>query len=443
MYQTFFSLKKSPFSASPDPDFLFLSNSHQEAMAHLTYGLQGNGGFVVLTGEAGTGKTMVCHSLLKEMPSDTDVAFITPPKEHAVELLSKICDAFGLEFSRENESVHFLFHVISTWMLSNYSQGRKAIVLIDDAHTLSFDMLEQLRLLTNIESNYQKPLQIILIGRTRLQETLQSNSLRQLSQRITARYQLQRLTKDEVLFYIKHRLKIAGSNAPIFEDKALKKIIELSEGTPALINLICDKCLLFSFTSDKKSVSAKLVQRISKEIDYIGTKKVSTKQLVGLFVFILSLLVVTIAFQFTALTHYFSETSKSDVVEASNLIQEKVKLNVEDQSETEFLLQKITHKKNNFLTQAELKQIAKPSYVVQLASLKNLEQVNLFFTAFPETRFETSIYKNTKGRYIIIHGQYSHYSDAKKALSALHNTLKKANPWIKTYQDVYDEFILR
>lgn len=306
MYQTFFSLKKSPFSIAPDPDFLFLSASHQEAMAHLTYGLQGNGGFVVLTGSAGTGKTMVCHALLEEMPADTDMAFITPPKASEFSLLAKICDAFNLEFSRENESVHSLFHIISTWMLSNYSQGRKAIVLIDDAHTLSFDMLEQLRLLTNIESNYEKPLQIILIGQTALQQTLQSKSLRQLSQRITARYQLQRLTSNEVCFYIKHRLTVAGANMPIFEKNALKKITKISQGRPAVINLICDKCLLFSFTTGNKIISAKLVQRISKEIDYVAPEKSTKRQTVVLFVLVFSLLLVTVGFQFTALLDYFS-----------------------------------------------------------------------------------------------------------------------------------------
>ena len=307
MYQTFFSLQKSPFSIAPDPDFLFLSHCHQEAMAHLTYGLQGNGGFVVLTGDAGTGKTMVCHALLEEMAEDTDVAFITPPKSAEFPLLAKICDAFGLERTLKNESVHSLFHIISTWMLSNYSQGRKAIVLIDDAHTLSFDMLEQLRLLTNIESNYQKPLQIILIGQTPLQQTLQSKSLRQLSQRITARYQLQRLTNDEVCFYIKHRLKVAGANTPIFEEKALTKIAKMSQGRPALINLICDKCLLFSYTAGNKNIPAKLIQRVSKEIDYVTPEKSSTRQSRVLFSLGVALLVLTVGFKFTALLGYFSQ----------------------------------------------------------------------------------------------------------------------------------------
>ena len=267
MYQTFFSLQKSPFSIAPDPDFLFPSHCHQEAIAHLTYGIQGNGGFVVLIGESGTGKTLICQTLLKSIPDDTDVAFITSPKQSAFGVLAKICEAFNLNFSKENESVHYLFHVISSWMLSNHSQGRKAIILIDDAHQLSFDILEQLRLLTNIESNCQKPLQIILIGQLKLEEALQTKALRQLSQRITARYQLAALNEKEVLFYIKHRLSIAGANSDIFEKKALHKIAKISRGIPSVINLICDKSLLFSFTQERRKVSLQLINRINTEME--------------------------------------------------------------------------------------------------------------------------------------------------------------------------------
>lgn len=305
MYQTFFSLKKSPFSISPDPDFLFLSNSHQEAMAHLTYGLQGNGGFVVLTGESGTGKTMTCHALLENMPSDTDVAYIVPPKDSALVLLLKICEGLNLEFSAEGESVHSLFHVISTWMLSNYAQGRKAIVLIDDAHTLSFDMLEQLRLLTNIESNYQKPLQIILIGQPKLQQILDKKELRQLSQRITARYHLNNLNEKEVLFYIEHRLRIAGANMCIFEPKALHQIAKISAGAPALINLMCDKCLLFAFTHGHKTISPKLVKQISGEIDYCNTTKIASKGIIATSSLIFLLVVSVIIAKFDTLMGYF------------------------------------------------------------------------------------------------------------------------------------------
>ena len=268
MYQSFFSLTRSPFSVQPDPDFLFLSHCHQEAIAHLTYGLEANGGFVVLTGDAGTGKTMICHYLLADMGSETDVAFLLNPPASDIEILASICDEFQIDYDNtpSQKTVKNLFNAISSWMLQNHSSGRKAVVLIDEAQLLSFELLEQLRLLTNIESNNQKPLQIILVGDTLLQTTLQKNELRQLAQRITAQYQLQALTDQESAFYIRHRLNIAGAKAPIFDESAIKKTALLSAGIPLLINQLCDKSLLSAFTNSMAKVNAKRVVHISKEM---------------------------------------------------------------------------------------------------------------------------------------------------------------------------------
>lgn len=267
MYQDFFSLKELPFSISPDPDFLFLSERHKEALAHLKYGLQSNGGFVLLTGEVGTGKTTLCRVLQQEMSVDTDVAFILNPAQTEVELLASICDQFKIPYYVERASLKTLFDAISRWMILNLEKGRNAIVLIDEAQHLSFEVLEQLRLLTNIESENQRPLQVILIGQTELQQKLKENQLRQLAQRITARYHLLPLDLQESSFYIIHRLNIAGARAPIFNNRLLKYIYRYTRGIPRLINLVCDRSMLCAYSQSTTRITAKMVDTAVKELD--------------------------------------------------------------------------------------------------------------------------------------------------------------------------------
>lgn len=263
MYQEFFSLNKQPFSISPDPDFMFLSERHKEALAHLTYGLQDNGGFVLLTGEVGTGKTTVCRALLQDMPTEVDVAFILNPALSEIELLATICDEFNIEYEFNLKSI---FDSLNGWMMDNLRLGRAAIVLIDEAQHLSFSALEQLRLLTNIESNNKKPLQVILIGQTELQQKLKQKELRQLAQRITARYHLLPLSPIESEYYIQHRLNVAGASFPLFQPKALKKIIKMTQGVPRLINLLCDRSLLSAYGNHAPAVSTKMVSLAASEI---------------------------------------------------------------------------------------------------------------------------------------------------------------------------------
>ena len=266
MYQDFFSLKTKPFSISPDPSFLFLSERHKEAIAHLQHGLQGYGGFALLTGEVGTGKTTICRSLVENMGDDSDIAFILNPALNEVELLTTICDSFNISYQKDN--LRSLFNELSEWMIENHLKNRHAIVLIDEAQHLSFAALEQLRLLTNIETNNKKLLQVILIGQTELQEKLKQDEFRQLAQRITARYHLLSLTQQESSFYIQHRLNIAGSIHAIFDKSALREIFKKCNGTPRLTNILCDRSLLAAYTQDSHIVTLKMVKEASKEVHF-------------------------------------------------------------------------------------------------------------------------------------------------------------------------------
>ena len=306
MYQEFFSLKEQPFSISPDPDFLFLSDRHKEALAHLSYGLQGNGGFVLLTGEVGTGKTTVCRFLLQDMPKEVDVAFILNPALTEIELLATICDEFNIEYQQDKISLKLLFDALTSWMMNNLLQGRSAIVLIDEAQHLSFSVLEQLRLLTNIESNNKKPLQVILIGQTELQQKLKQTELRQLAQRITARYHLLALTQKETECYIQHRLNVAGARYPIFAPGLLQKIFKHSQGIPRLINLICDRCLLCAYSENSPKISSQMLKLAVKEIDLSSqvNNDVSPLKLWWRFSFLLILILFT-GMQIPKIVNYF------------------------------------------------------------------------------------------------------------------------------------------
>jgi general secretion pathway protein A len=266
MYQQFFSLKVKPFSISPDPDFLFLSGRHKEAITHLQHGLLGHAGFVLLTGEVGTGKTTICRSLVDNMGDDTDIAFILNPALSEVELLTTICDSFNIKYQENNLSS--LFNKLSAWVVANHQNNRHAIVLIDEAQHLSFAAFEQLRLLTSIETNNKKSLQVILIGQTELQEKLKKDEFRQLAQSITARYHLLSLTQQESSIYIQHRLNIAGSTHAIFDKSALQEVFKECDGIPRLINILCDRSLLAAYTENSHIVTVKMVKKVSKEVHF-------------------------------------------------------------------------------------------------------------------------------------------------------------------------------
>lgn len=266
MYQEFFSLKIKPFSISPDPNFLFLSERHKEAIIHLQHGLQGHTGFALLTGEVGTGKTTICRALIENMDENSDIASILNPALSDVELLSTICDNFKIKY--HNNELSNLFERLTAWIINNSEQGRRSIVIVDEAQHLNFSALEQLRLLTDIETNNKKVLQVILIGQTELQEKLKQTEFLQLAQRITARYHLLSLNAQESHLYIQHRLNIAGSNHAIFDKSALQEIFKKCAGTPRLTNILCDKSLLVAYTQDSHIVTLKMVKQASTEIHF-------------------------------------------------------------------------------------------------------------------------------------------------------------------------------
>ncbi len=265
MYQQYFGLSEAPFSIAPDPRYLYLSDKHREALAHLIYGVGDQGGFVLLTGEVGTGKTTICRCLLQQVPDDADIAFIINPRQSINQLLQSIFNDLGIDYDRGMTSKD-LIDELNHYLLDAHANGRNTILIIDEAQNLSVDVLEQLRLLTNLETNEKKLLQLVLLGQPELNDLLAKSELRQLAQRVTARYHLSPLSKPEVTQYIEHRLSVAGCRTELFPAAAINKIFQLSKGVPRLINLICDRTLLGVYSTNNDQASAKIVANAAREI---------------------------------------------------------------------------------------------------------------------------------------------------------------------------------
>ncbi|MFM4994578.1 ExeA family protein [Aeromonas sanarellii] len=253
MYTQFFGLSEPPFSISPNPKYLYMSERHGEALAHLNYGLQDGGGFVLLTGEVGTGKTTVSRCLLQQLPADTEIAYILNPSLTERDLLAAICDEYQLVYEQE-ASLKQLFDLIRDHLLVNLAAGKRSVVLVDEAQHLLPGVLEQLRLLTNLETDEKKLLQVVLIGQPELQQMLRQPLLRQLAQRITARYHLLPLSCQDVDAYVRFRLQVAGCVQPIFTPRAIQTLHRLSGGIPRLINLICDRALIAAFARSSHKI---------------------------------------------------------------------------------------------------------------------------------------------------------------------------------------------
>ena len=267
MYTSFFGLAEKPFAITPDPRYLYLSERHAEALAHLLYGINESGGFIQLTGEVGTGKTTVVRTLLSRVPHHADVAVILNPRVTPVEFLLTICEELGLAIAdADRESVKHMVDALNRRLLNAHAEGRRIIVLVDEAQNLSIDVLEQVRLLTNLETPTQKLLQIILIGQPELRELLDRTELRQLAQRITGRYHLMPLSREETKGYVRHRLRVAGAAEDIFTPGALLELHRLSLGIPRVINVACDRALLGGYTQDTKKITASLVRQAAGEV---------------------------------------------------------------------------------------------------------------------------------------------------------------------------------
>jgi len=267
MYTSFFGLQEKPFAITPDPRYLYLSERHAEALAHLLYGINEAGGFIQLTGEVGTGKTTVIRSLLEQLPGHADVALILNPRITPAEFLLTICEELHVHVPESGRgSTKTLMDLLGRHLLDTHASGRRVVLIVDEAQNLSIQTLEQVRLLTNLETATTKLLQIILIGQPELRELLDKPELRQLAQRITGRYHLSPLSTEESAGYVKHRMRVAGATAEAFTPTALREIHRLSHGIPRVINVISDRALLGAFTQEEHRVGAKLVRQAASEV---------------------------------------------------------------------------------------------------------------------------------------------------------------------------------
>ena len=266
MYTHYFGLKEKPFSISPDPKYLYMSDAHREAIAHLVYGIENNGCIVLLTGEVGTGKTTVCRSILTRLPESTDVALIFNPILSSDELLSEICKELQVPGDSGPETIKNNIARLNTYLLDSHSKGKKTVVIIDEAQNLDPEVLEQLRLLTNLETDDHKLLTIVLIGQPELKDLLSHESLRQINQRVTSRYHLKGLKQTDILKYIVRRIMIAGGdNRNLFTKQSLKILYKQSQGIPRLINLICDRALLGAYALNSHIVDSKIMKTAVNE----------------------------------------------------------------------------------------------------------------------------------------------------------------------------------
>ncbi|MBF0400472.1 MAG: AAA family ATPase [Magnetococcales bacterium] len=265
MYQKFFNLQEPPFAITPDPRFLFLGRQHQAALAHLLYGIRGSSGFILLTGEVGTGKTTISRCLMQQLPNSVEVALILNPTLSPLELIASICDDLGISYP-EAASFKNLFDALNQRLLANYAHNKTTVLIVDEVQNLTPALLEQVRLLSNLETDKRKLLQIVLIGQPELTTLLNRSELRPFSQRITARYHLTPLTAAETRAFVRHRLAVAGSVQPLFSVTALWLIHRAAQGIPRLINQMCDRALLAAYIGGRSRVGMVVARRAIREV---------------------------------------------------------------------------------------------------------------------------------------------------------------------------------
>lgn len=267
MYESFYGLKEKPFGVTSNPAYLFLSQRHQEALSCLLYGIRERVGFIEMTGEVGTGKTTVCRALLDQLDERTRSAFIFNSNLSELQLLQTIVEDLGIRVSSRNKGA--LYAELNRFLIDQLAAGNNVVVIIDEAQNLSLKLLEQVRMLSNLEAGNEKLLQIVLVGQPELRDKLNDPRLRQLRQRIAVRYQIKPLTRQELPRYVEHRLSRAGANGagPRFSDPAFDTLFSLTTGIPRLINLLCDKTLLTGYVMDQREIGPETVRRALSELE--------------------------------------------------------------------------------------------------------------------------------------------------------------------------------
>lgn len=318
MYHKYFGLEEPAFSIAVNPRYLYMSQQHKEALAHLLYGVQG-GGFVMLSGEVGTGKTTIIRSLLEQLPENTEIAIVLNPMAEAIEILETVCDELGIEYNRERTTLKVLTDALQERLLENHRAGRNTVLLIDEAQLLSAEVLEQIRLLTNLETTTEKLLQIVLVGQPELNTLLAQPRLRQLSQRITARFHLKPLSVEETWAYVNHRLSVAGmpDDRNPFTPRIIKRIHAFTGGIPRRINILCERILIGAYGHNQSKVDNKILQLAKSEVT--GHSPEEEKQASGTFWKLVAfssiavlVLVLTVATRFIREEIYQSDINKRE-----------------------------------------------------------------------------------------------------------------------------------
>lgn len=321
IYEQYFALKQRPFSIAPNPSFLYACGQYQEALAALEYGMLHRGGFVLLTGEVGTGKTTLCKYLLQEVPQDTELALILHPQLDRIELLQLICKEFGIETS-DSAKESQLIEQLTEFLLSVYAKGGYSVLIIDEAQHLDASVLELIRLLTNLETHEDKLLQIILLGQPELRDRLNRYDLRQLNQRFTARFHLDGLSFLQTRHYIEHRLEVAGGHQALFSAPAIWMLNRLTKGIPRLINVLADRCLMGCYAEQKQQVSVGMVLKASKEVLAQQPIKPTSKRSISYIGLALAASVigfgVSQSYWFNEIKSDFNNQSQLAVVESTN-----------------------------------------------------------------------------------------------------------------------------
>ncbi len=294
MYAHYFGLTEKPFAIAPNPRFLYMSEQHREALAHLLYGINSDGCIILLTGDVGTGKTTLCRLLMEQLPDTTDVAIVLNPKLSITDLLKTLCTELKIHIDHPSPTVKTYVDRLDDFLLKTHARGRNTALIIDEAQNLESEVLEQLRLLTNLETNTKKLLQIVLVGQSELRDVLNDSGLAQINQRVTTRYHLRPLVANDVSSYIHHRLSVAGGvgRETLFTGQAIRYIAKFSKGIPRLINLLCDHALLGAYADNKDHVDIAIVKKAAGEIKAIDSGKSSSIGKIIILTVVLALIVV-------------------------------------------------------------------------------------------------------------------------------------------------------